>query len=193
MSEPLEVFKQNDKRWGKTRLGERGSKSTVGGAGCNLLAFVDHLRTLGIDPDATPLTVLERSIAAPGRCWQGNMAVLPALARLYGLDGDELVRAPPQPAQEMRALILRTLDKGGRLTAWVDHDSSLPDGDPEGDHFVAIRRLEGDRLVYADSASGIEDSLDRRTLTGNTTWETKDGPVVKVYQALSVRAFIRRP
>ena len=189
----MKVLKQSDRLWSRTRLGERGSKSTVGGAGCNLLAFVDHLRTMGIDPDATPLTVLERSLAAPGRCWQGSMAVLPALARLYGLNGDELVRAPPQPAQAMRELILRTLDKHGRLTAWVDHDSTLPDGDPEGDHFVAIRRLEGDRLVYADSATGIEDSLDLRTLTGNTTWETKDGPVVKVYQVLSVRAFLPRP
>lgn len=187
----LEVFKQGDKRWRKARLGEAGSKSTVGGAGCNLLAFTDHLRTLGIDPDATPLTVLERSLAAPERIWRGNLPILPLLAKLYGLNGDELVRAPPQSAQEVRGLITRTLARGGRLTAWVDHDSSLPDGDPEGDHFVAIRRLEGDRVVYADSATGIEDSLDLRTLSGTTTWQTEDGPALKVYQVMSVRAFVR--
>lgn len=187
----MKVLRQNDPLWGKTRLGEKGSKSTVGAAGCNLLSFVDHLRTMGVDPGATPLTVLERSLAAPKRCWRGNMVVLPLLAELYGLDGEELARAP-QPAQAMRELLTRTLAAGGRCTLWVDHDSNLPDGDPEGDHFVAARRLEGDRVIFADSATGIEDSVDLRTLSGTTTWQTKDGPVLKVYQVLSVRAFRRR-
>lgn len=188
----VEVFRQGDKRWRRTRLGEPGSKSTVGGAGCNLLAFVDHLRTMGVDPAATPLTVLEKSLAAAKRCWRGNMVVLPHMAELYGLNGEELVRAPPQGAAEMRALLTRTLAADGRCTLWVDHDSSLPDGDPEGDHFVAARRIEGDRVVFADSATGEEDSIDLRTLSGTTTWQTEDGPVLKVYQVLSVRAFVRR-
>ena len=72
--------------------------------------------------------------------------------------------------------------KVGLAILHVDHDSDRG-GDEAADHFVLARRIEGDRVIYADPATGEEGSLDLRTLSGSAMW----GSRTRAYQVRSVR------
>lgn len=173
--------------WGKLKLPE--STMLVEDYGCLLLCYVQALHDLELDPAATPVSVIKatKELTGAARVWFGGMPVQTQLAKALGLTAGDVVRAPPQPAQEMRRALLAALDVGLAVLN-VNHDA-----DAALDHFVLGRRIEADRVWFADPATGEEGSVDLRTLSGVTVWNTKLGPVTKVYQVGSVRPLAHLP
>ena len=173
--------------WGKLRLPE--STMSVEDYGCLLLCYTQALRDLEVDPEATPLSVIKatKELTGRDRVWFAGEPVQTQLAKAVGLTAGDVVRCPPQPAQEMRRVLLAALDVGLAILN-VNHD-----GDAAPDHFVLARRLEGDRVWYADPATGAESWLDLRTLSGTSLWKTRKGTITKVYSALSVRPLAHLP
>lgn len=173
--------------WGRLKLPE--STMLVEDYGCLLLCYTQALRDLELDPEATPLSVIKatKELTGRDRVWYAGEPVQTQLARAVGLTAGDVVRCPPQPVQVMRKALLDALDVGLAVMN-VNHDA-----DAALDHFVLARRLEGDRVWYADSATGEESWLDLRTLSGTSLWKTRKGTLTKVYQVGSVRPLAHRP
>lgn len=170
-----------------------GSSMPVSDFGCLLMCYVQACHDLEVDPTATPASIIAatKDLVGADRVWFAGLPVQPQLAKVLGLTAGELVRSPPQPAQEMRRVLVEALGVG-LAVLWVDHDETRG-GDFDGDHFVLGRRIDGDRIWYADPATGEEGWLNLRTLSGVTVWQTSLGPVTKVYQVRSVRPLAHLP
>lgn len=173
--------------WPKLRLGEKGSGRFVSGHGCLLTCYAQALRDFEVDPAATPASILAATLDAKRRIWFGAEPVQAELARFYGLTAGDVVRAP-QPAQAIRDALVKALEQGLAILN-VDHT-----GDERADHFVLGRRVVetsmGPRVMYADPATGAEDTIDLRTLSGQAEWN--DGKV-RIYRLHSVRALAHLP
>jgi len=183
------VWPDTVKQGSAGRLKLPGSTLTVAGYGCLLCCWVQALRDLEVDPSATPASVIAatKDLTGQARVWFAGLPVQPQLGKAFGLTAGEVVRCPPQPAQVMRQTIADALAVG-LVILHVDHDSTRG-GDLEGDHFVLGRRLEGDRIVYADPATGEEGSLDLRTLSGAAVWPSG----TRAYQVRSARPVAHLP
>jgi hypothetical protein len=158
-----------------------GSTLPVTAYGCLAACYAQALRDFEVDPSATVRTVIDTTKGVPG-IWKGGLPVQVLLAAHFGLTAGELVRAPPQPAQAMRAALVAALTAGLAILH-VDHDETRG-GDVEADHFVLGRRIVADRIYFADPATGEEDSLDLRMMAAPTMWS--DG-IPRIYQLRSVR------
>jgi hypothetical protein len=185
-------LRQGDPRWRHLQLGL--GKSTIGAAGCLLVATCEALTQLGVNgptrPDDVNTLARTRGAFAAGR--SGSPPA--KLARAVGLvvDDRRVRAAPTHTTLQMRDVILEALAAGGRVIAWVDHDSNKANGDAEGDHFVLIARVAEDDVIYIDPTTGEPDRLMSRTLTGVATWRKPQtrGPTdpgdVRVYTVRAV-------
>lgn len=113
----------------------------------------------------------------------GGILVWGVVAAAAGLRCAEALNATEVPALRLRRAIHETLAAGGRAVLWVDHDEHKRGGDWDGDHYVSLRRVDGDVVVYADSATGLEGRLDLVTLRGPSVWSGEP----RLYQLRGVR------
>ena len=173
---------QGDKRWGKAKLGEGGS--TFGKAGCVVTCLAQAMRQMGVDNEATPLTVQAKAFAAGGEPFRGPNAITGVVAAANGMVCADRV-SEVEGAAAMQLAIGEALVDGTALLH-VDHDQDRG-GTPEADHWVLAVRLDGDDVVYLDPATADEGRLQLRTLTGPSLW---DG-VPRVYRVRGVRALRR--
>lgn len=191
----MTVLWQGDKRWGKAKLGEGGS--TIGKAGCLITCLAQAQRFLGIDANATPLTVQERAFAAGGRPFVGAGAVVDAVAIANGLVSGARVNEVEGQAK-LRTTIEEAIARGHVVLLHVDHDVDRG-GDWDADHWVlgtsivrggvdaALGKNFDDAVVYADPATAAESALSLRTLTGATRWGDKP----RTYRVRGVRVLAK--
>ena len=166
------VLRQADPAWSKKKLGS----STIGRVGCLATVYAQAARALGVDDDCTPVDVVERGV------FRGAAMLQADTAKRMGLVADDVTRAD-DVHRRMRDVLTAALAVGDVVVMHVDHDSSKPDGDPEGDHFVLALRIEGDVIVFADPATGDEERMDLRMLSCSVMWGTR----ARRYELRSVR------
>jgi hypothetical protein len=151
------LLRQGDPTWAKIHVGH--SSKTMSAVGCLVTCYAQALRDLGVDPDATPLTVNDRGV------FVGAGLVQVATAKRLGLDVDVVATTGTMP--RLMQHVSYGLEAGGRVILHVDHDSAKVSGDAAGDHFVLARRLTKEGYIFADPATGREHLLDGSTLTAN--------------------------
>lgn len=149
-------LRQGDPLWSKHKLGT----STIGRVGCLATVYAQAMRSLGIDDEATPVDVVERG------SFVGPSMVQQATARLLGLVADDVTRST-DVHRHMASVLTSALAAGDVVVMHVDHDSSKPDGDPEGDHFVLALHGDLDAIVFADPATGNLERMSLQTLSAD--------------------------
>lgn len=170
----MSVLRQSDPRWTGHKLGV--GSSTFGRAGC-LLFCLDNARARirGLANDPVELNQL----GVDHDCFDGSSAFTERLAGVGGM-----VCGPrfESPVDVMAKAIVSYLASGRLILAHVDHDSTLPKGDAEADHWVLVHLLAGSStLVYDDPAFGAQGGLVLSTLTAPSAY--RDG------RPYAVRAF----
>lgn len=168
-------FRQGDALWSQHRLGH--GPSTIGRAGCLLTALCQARAWLHDDdrivsPDDANLRCLDAG------AFVGSGLVVAKAAQALGLVADPALRRSITGGDEaLRDAIRGAFDRSDVALLHVDHDSTLPHGDPEGDHWIlALHLVMVDHhdnpgvvaitpeIVCADPATGREARLSMRTL-----------------------------
>lgn len=182
------MLRQNDPRWGARPIG--ASKVTIGRAGCLLtdLAMAKNLYEIASVPPKVITPIEADAICVSANAYQGALLLVERAAKALGMRAPESERLRCKKGDpRVPALVREVLLKGGFAVVHVDHDSTLPDGDPEGDHFVlAFRLVKPDvgpeHFECADPAPGRTVWLDTKDCMGTCMW----GSTLKTYRAVGV-------
>jgi hypothetical protein len=176
---------QGDPRWAKVKAG-RSRSATLQQVGCVITCMAQALRSLHIDPEATPVSVQQRALALwDGRAdtapFSGNTAA--AFQNRLGAAVGLLVRDRVNAIEGARFFsdVFATFGMAGLLLMHVD---SRDDGLDEPNHWVLGLRLEGTVddgvVIYADPDGGHEGQMPLRTLRAPS-------PKGKPYQLRGIR------
>lgn len=195
----MTILWQAAKQWRSEVVGEGPGR--VGKIGCVITTFANFLRFWGIDPAATPVTVMEKARAFAEaetkrtgkkvRAFIGDNVVWDVVGAANGLVVEDVVDERNSQVL-MREAIVNALtgDKPAGAFVWVDKDSpTTPDSDERGKHWVgAVAIIRGDKdvddaAVYLDSATADDGTLNLRTLAGVTSWNGE----TKLYRGRAVR------
>lgn len=184
------LLRQNDPRWGSHQLGK--GTLTIGKAGCLLTCLVMAANRLRSE-SKTPLEA--DALCTAAGAFNGSLIVVPKAAEVLGLRAPDAARVRAKPGDlHLTATIRDTLQQDGLAIVHVDHDSKLPLGDPEGDHFVlAFRVVKPDigpeHYECVDPAPGAVVWLDTTSCEGTSKW----GKQFKQYKATGVIPVWRKP
>jgi hypothetical protein len=164
---------------------------------CTLAAMLMAGRLFG-SYDGT-LDELEDLALKTRAFYKGGRSLLPhVLAPQMGLSAPDTTRlsmddAKPATALQVQGRLTACFEQGGVALLCVDHDSTLVDGDVNGDHYVLgvnwerPRGGKDQRVIYLDPAVGGAGVLDFPALKGEALWGTPR----KVYNVRSIRAVFR--
>ena len=170
---------QGDPAWAATKCG-LSTTTTIQQAGCVLTSLAIALRSLGLDPAATPVTVQTKALAA----WRASRlpqpfatnsasAVIDLVGRASGLDVGAVLQGR---TGRLWSTLMAALG-GGRALLHVD---TVDDGVDKAHHWVLALRLDGRDIVFADPDGGHE---------GRLPWDSLEGlsPKGKPYRVLALR------
>lgn len=152
--------------------------STIAKAGC-LLLCIDNAAHRLIGSPRDPVALNARGVAHD--CFDGSSAFTERLAAQAGLVCGPRVE---QSIDVMSKLIASYLASGRLVLAHVDHDSTLPKGDPEADHWVLIHAHAGLTYIYDDSAPGEMGGLVTTTLSAPSAWRDRRPYVVRGFRTV---------
>lgn len=180
---------QSNHEWSQDILGHGGKEDTLGWYACAASSFAWLCNALGVTKHATPRSMNNFLKGIPGAFVDrnGNPGVLlnfEIAAKAVGLKAPdaERTRAPFGDPKLVTAADA-ALQKG--LAAFhVDHNSDVPGGDKNGDHFIAVAAHVGasiaedgtaipEHYLCMDPAPGATCRLDAKSLQGTSAWNGK--------------------
>jgi hypothetical protein len=173
---------QGDPQWAKATIGS--STTTMQQAGCVLTALAIALRSLGIDSQATPVTVQAKALAA----WRAGKLEAPFLDNTAAAFIDRVGTASRlDVGAEVRgrtgrlwSTLMTALNTGRALM----HVDNRDDGVEQPHHWVLALRVDGPRVIYADPDGGLEGAMPLESLESRS-------PKGRAYRVLGVRSVAR--
>ena len=177
---------QADHRWSKLAVGHADlvahPKHTYGWVGCLSTAACMAVNAL-TGSKLTPPEFQAHALAKDAQAWSGVLINLERALRVFGLSAPDGMRVRSHigdPA--LVALANACFTHGKACLLHVDHNSSLPRGDPFGDHFLFAYALVDGKYLCADPAPGSVVEVDAQALEGESKW----GEELKHYRVVSV-------
>ncbi len=172
---------QADPAWAKVKCGLSKTKS-IRNCGCLMTDLAEALRGMGIDNEATPVTVQARAICR----WldgqsarpfvEGTAAAFPVIVgAANGLKVGERINR--SEGARMWSTLQLALPRGRAL---MHVDETPDDGKDDPVHWVLANRIEAGRVHFSDPDGGLAGSLPLESLIGT-------GPGGKPYKVSGIR------
>ena len=183
----MTIIRQGDPQWADAAVGIGTQKFSA--VGC-LVCCIQQAALDLVDGATTPDPRIANMRGRDAGAFVGSGAIIEKLAAANQMrcgpriDGDVVM---------LRAVIIAALINGQKVLLHVDHDSTLPKGDPEADHFILARSYvtpsladDTGQVICADPATGKEVRLLTATLKGPSGW--RDG---RPYEVKGLRVLSR--
>ena len=161
MSRPYLV--QGDPLWATHKLGT-GASSFHGG-GCLLMDMTEVAADFGAIDHRDPRTV--NDLGVEHGCFDGSNMRIEALAEVLRLRAGPRVE---QSTEVMSRMIASYLASGRHVLLAVDHDATLPAGDPGAEHWCRAFRVSTVGIVASDPAVGEATVFAPVTLQAPAQW-----------------------
>jgi len=182
------IIRQGDPRWSDALVGDGQKKFSA--VGC-LVCCIQQAAMDLVDGATTADPRIANMRGRDAGAFVGSAAIVECLAAA------NMMRAGPRiegDVVKLRAVVIAALINGQKVLLHVDHDSTLPKGDPEADHWVLARSYvtptladDTGQIICADPATGKETKLLTSTLKGPSGW--RDG---REYEVKGLRVLSRR-